>query len=174
MNHQVGIARLRATQLAWLCAAVLSIVSLCSIAANAQKPRRRPSPSPSPVTEIPGSERVKWQEGPSIGSLGNTAEVHIPAGYVFAGANDTRILMEAMHNPPSGEELGFIAPASKDWFVVFEFNDVGYVRDDEKDSLDAAAMLESIRAGNEEGNKERQKRGWPTMTIVGWEPTAAL
>lgn len=39
--------------------------------------------------QTPNLEGVKWQEGPSIGSLSSTAEVHIPAGYVFAGANDT-------------------------------------------------------------------------------------
>lgn len=112
---------------------------------------------------------VKWQEGPSVGSLANTAEVNVPAGYVFAGANDTRKLMEAMKNPTSGRELGFVAPAGLDWFVVFEFDEVGYIRDDEKNSLDADAMLESIKKGTEAGNKERQRRGWPLMTILGWE-----
>ena len=118
---------------------------------------------------MPGGEKVKWQEGPSIGNLGTEAEINVPAGYVFANASDSRILMEAMQNPVSGDELGFIAPAGEKWFILFEFNDVGYVRDDEKDSLDADAMLESIRKGNDEGNKERQKRGWSTMTIIGWE-----
>ena len=150
-------------------AVLLTLLSTCALTVNAQKPRRRPSPEPSPTIEIPGSDRVKWQEGPSIGSLGNTAEVNLPAGYVFASAADTRTLMEAMQNPPSGDELGFVAPAGGNWFVVFEFNDVGYIKDDEKSSLDASAMLESIKKGNEEGNKERQKRGWSTMTIVGWE-----
>ena len=52
---------------------------------------------------------------------------------------------------------------------MFEFEDVGYVKDDEKDSLDANALLESIKQGTEAGNKERRKRGWATMTILGWE-----
>ena len=52
---------------------------------------------------------------------------------------------------------------------MFEFDDVGYIKDDDKDSLDADAMLASIRKGTEIGNKEREKRGWPTMTILGWE-----
>lgn len=117
----------------------------------------------------PNLEGVKWQQGPSIGNLSGTAEVQIPASYLFAGANDTRVLMEAMQNPTSGKEMGFIAPAGLDWFVVFEFDNVGYVRDDEKNSLDADAMLESIKRGTEASNKERQRRGWPIMTILGWE-----
>jgi uncharacterized membrane-anchored protein len=114
-------------------------------------------------------DAVKWQEGPSIGNLGGVAEVHVPAGYVFAGADDTRLIMEAMENPTNGTEVGFVAPAGEDWFVVFEFSAVGYVRDDEKNSLNADAMLEAIKRGNDASNKERQRRGWPIMTILGWE-----
>ncbi|HLR06108.1 MAG TPA: DUF2167 domain-containing protein [Pyrinomonadaceae bacterium] len=149
-------------------AVVLSLVSICFLIANGQtrKPSDRPSPTPDSASSPLG---VKWQKGPSIGDLGSVAEVHVPAGYVFAGANDTRIIMEANRNPISGKELGFVAPSGEDWFAVFEFEDVGFVRDDEKNSLDANALLDSIKAGTEEGNKERQKRGWPIMTIIGWE-----
>ncbi len=115
--------------------------------------------------EVPG---VTWAYGPGSGDLDGTAEVSIPEDYVFAGAESTRVLMEAMQNPTSGKELGFLAPTGIEWFVVFEFDEVGYVRDDEKNSLDADAMLESIKKGTEASNKERQRRGWPTMTIVGW------
>ncbi|MFH1023918.1 MAG: DUF2167 domain-containing protein [Planctomycetota bacterium] len=112
---------------------------------------------------------VKWQQGPSTGELGSVAEIQVPAGHVFAGGGDTRIIMEAMQNPTDGTELGMIGPVSLDWFAVFEYDACGYVRDDEKDKLDADAMLQSIRTGTEASNRERSKRGWPTMSIVGWE-----
>ena len=111
---------------------------------------------------------IKWQKGPCIGQLGSIAEIRVPAGYVFADGNDTRILMEEMQNPVSGKELGFIA-SSEDWFLIFEFNDIGYIKDDEKDSLNADELLKSLKAGNEAANKERIKRGWHIMTITGWE-----
>ena len=151
------------------CAVVLSVSCICFLIANGQTGRRSERSSPTPVTGSAAVDVVKWQQGPSIGNLGSIAEVHVPAGYVFAGANDTRVIMEANHNPTSGKELGCVAPAGQDWFVVFEFDDVGYVRDDEKNSLDADALLESIKAATEAGNKERQRRGWQIMTIVGWE-----
>lgn len=132
------------------------LISLCSGAVYGQ-------------TQDSAFERVKWQQGPSVGSLGDLAEVKIPGGYVFAGAADTKLLMEAMRNPVSNRELGFVAPAKLEWFVVFEYDDVGYIRDDEKSSLDSDAMLESLKAGTEASNKERQRRGWPTLRIVGWE-----
>lgn len=114
-------------------------------------------------------DRVKWQQGPSVANLGTIAEINVPGGYVFANGDDTRVLMEAMQNPSTGQELGFIAPQKLNWFIVFEYDDVGYIRDDEKSSLDPEAMLESIKTGTEVGNKERARRGWPALTITGWE-----
>lgn len=112
---------------------------------------------------------INWQKGPSAGSLGSVAEVRVPTGYVFTGAKDTRILLRAMHNPTSGNELGAVAPTEDNWFVFFTFSDCGYVRDDEKGSLDADAMLKSIRKATDAANEERKKQGWPEMTILGWE-----
>jgi uncharacterized membrane-anchored protein len=53
--------------------------------------------------------------------------------------------------------------------MVFEWSEIGYVKDDEKDELDAAVMLASIREATAAGNEERTRRGWPTMEIVGWQ-----
>jgi uncharacterized membrane-anchored protein len=131
--------------------------------------KKRPSPSPTPASTWDSYEGVKWQKGSSVGDLGDIAQVKVPDGYIFANANDTRTIMEANQNPTNGKELGFIASADENWFAVFEFDDVGYVKDDDKDSLDAGALLDSIRAGTEAGNIERQRRGWATMTIIGWE-----
>jgi len=147
-----------------------SVLCVCALIVVGQS-RKRPSPSPSPVDEFSWEnfEGVNWQKGPSLGELGPNAQVKVPEGYVFAGTADTRTIMEANHNPLTGKEMGFVAPAGENWFAVFEFDDVGYVKDDEKDSLDTNALLSSIREGTEAGNKERVKRGWPTMTILGWE-----
>jgi len=148
----------------------VTVLCVCALIVVGQS-RKRPSPSPSPVDQFSWEnfEGVSWQKGPSVGDLGGNAQVKVPQGYVFAGSADTRTIMEANHNPITGREMGFVAPAGEDWFAVFEFDDVGYIKDDEKDSLDASALLSSIRKGTEEGNQERIKRGWPTMTILGWE-----
>jgi len=149
----------------------VSLLCVCALIVVGQSRKKRPSPSPSPEPTFSWEnfEGVSWQKGPSVGNLGTAAQVKVPEGYLFAGASDTRSIMEANHNPVTGREMGFVAPAGEDWFAVFEFEDVGYVKDDDKDSLDANALLDSIRAGTEAGNKERIKRGWPTMTIMGWE-----
>ena len=112
---------------------------------------------------------INWAQGPTIAKLGDAASLSIPYGYQFASADDSRTLLEMMGNPTSGRELGIVTPADGAWFVVFEFSDIGFVKDDEKDSLDASAILETITEGNDAANEERERRGWPTLTILGWE-----
>ncbi len=114
-------------------------------------------------------DEVTWLTGPASAQMDEIAEINIPEGYIFADGHDTRILMEAMGNPASYEEVGMYCPEEFDWFVVFEFEDIGFVEDDEKDELDAEAMLESIIESNEEGNKIRQERGYSRLFITGWE-----
>lgn len=149
----------------------VSVLCVCALIVVGQSRKRRPSPSPSPVQTFSWEsfEGVNWKKGPAVGDLGTTAQVKVPEGYLFANASDTRTIMEANHNPITGREMGFVAPAGEEWFAVFEFDDVGYVKDDEKDSLDASALLQSIKDGTAAGNEERLKRGWPTMTIIGWQ-----
>ncbi len=154
------------------CFLLLTLVCLSALVVFGQSNRKKAAAEPSPSPEVPGWEmygQVKWQKGPSLGDLGSTAQVKVPQGWVFAGGDDTRTIMEVMHNPMTGRELGFVAPAGENWYAVFEYDPVGYVKDDEKDALDANVLLDSIKAGTEAGNQERIKRGWPTMTILGWE-----
>jgi uncharacterized membrane-anchored protein len=114
---------------------------------------------------------LNWQEGPQTVSLGSTAELQLETGYIFLDAKDTRTLMEDMGNVTDGSELGLVTAADEDatWFVIFEQRDVGYVRDDDKDDIDADALLESIREGTEEANEVRAERGISALHVVGWQ-----
>ena len=138
-----------------LASATLASSLAFSVSASAQ--------SPAPASDIP------WQTCPCEGDLGN-AVVNIPAGLMFTGAAGARQFMQLNENPVSGRERGVVLSAEGEhpWFVVFEFNDTGYVKDDEKDSIDADAIIESIREGTEAANEERRKNGWPTMNVDGW------
>src|SRR5215471_13237186 len=115
--------------------------------------------------------RIDWQDGPTIGHLGDIAQLKIPAGYKFTGKAGALRVMELTHNPASGRELGVVIPAGDDvkWFMTSEFSDTGYVKDDEKDSLDAGAILKSIQEGTEAANEERRKRGWKPFHVTGWQ-----
>lgn len=128
---------------------------------------------PAPAAPAaPAGPSIDWVVGPASANLGDIAKIQVPAGYRFTAGDGTRKILEMMHNTTSGEELGLIVPETTDdqaWFVIFEFDPMGYVKDDEKSKLDADAILKSIRDAQDEGNKERQKRGWNTLTIDGWK-----
>lgn len=112
---------------------------------------------------------LKWIKGPAKAEMQDKAEIQVPVGYRFADGKDTRRILEAYGNLTSGSEMGLLAPTSMVWFVVFDFSDSGYVKDDDKDKLDADAMLKSISKGVERSNEERQRRGFPAMKVIGWE-----
>ena len=107
--------------------------------------------------------------GPATAKLGVIAQIELPAGFAFLDGKTTRALMKASGEPTSGREQGFIRPTNAQWSVIFEFNDVGYVKDDDKDKLNAAKLLKSYQDGTAEQNKEREAAGRPPMIIVGWE-----
>lgn len=113
-------------------------------------------------------ESIDWKTSGS-GTLGSIAELQVPSGYRFTGSPGTIKLMEMMGNLTSGEELGYIAPESLDWFAVFEFSAVGYVKDDEKDKLDPDAILEQMKQGQMAANEELTRRGMSTLTVLGWQ-----
>jgi uncharacterized membrane-anchored protein len=147
--------------------AVLALLLAFTTQPSFQDPATDAAP---PETQEPAFE---WVEGPGVGQLGDRAHVDVPSGFRFTGGEGTRILLEAMENPTSGDELGLLVNESEEeggsWFVVFEFSDSGYVKDDERDSLDADALMETMQAGNEAGNRERERRGWETIELVGWK-----
>ena len=93
----------------------------------------------------------------------------MPAGYQFLDGKTTRALMKASGEPTSGREQGLLMPTNDHWSVIFEFDDVGYVKDDEKDKLDADKLLAAIREGTARANQERERLGSPPLEIVGWE-----
>lgn len=114
---------------------------------------------------------IQWENGPCVGRLGNLAQIQVPAGMAFTGKEGTKKWMEATHNLANDDMLGLVVPMSDSasWWALFEYNEVGHVPDDEKDALNAQAILKSIREVNVEANKERKKRGWHEMEVVGWD-----
>lgn len=118
--------------------------------------------------EVNPLSAIAWVEGPAKGALRDEASIEIPKGFVFADAEGTKKFLEISQNIPSGNEYGMLAPKDFDWFAIYKYNASGYIKDDEKTNLDADAIMESLRKGNEGSNEERKRRGWETMEIVRW------
>jgi uncharacterized membrane-anchored protein len=113
---------------------------------------------------------VKWIEGPKKVQLGKVAVLDLPASCAFADKEDAQKLLEKMGNVIGGTELGLVVPKAEDqdWIIVFDYDDVGYVKDDDKAEIDADEILKNIKEGTEEANAERKKRGFAAMHVTGW------
>lgn len=112
-------------------------------------------------------ESFGWRrEG--LGQLQDMAQVGIPAGWRFTDGNGTRSLLELYENLTSGSELGMLTTEGLGPWVIFEFDDSGYVKDDEKDQLDADAMMASLQEGQKHGNERRRELGMPELQLLGW------
>ncbi len=114
---------------------------------------------PNPFAEL------NWLVGPTAVKVGEHAKLTVPDGFMFLEPAETSKFQELTENPTNGRE-SLIAPIDLRWFGLFDFEDIGYVKDDEE--IDAEALLESFKAGTEAGNEERRKRGWAELTITGW------
>jgi uncharacterized membrane-anchored protein len=125
-----------------------------------------------PVFAAETAPKVNWIVGPKTVNLeGDLAHLNLPKGYLFANAEDTQKLMEYVGNTSSRRDIGLVAPndQSKDWYVIFSYDPMGYVKDDESQSIDQNAILENIKAGTEEGNKRRKEQGFPAIEVTGWQ-----
>lgn len=109
-----------------------------------------------------------FEPGPKQATVGRQAEVAVPEGFLFTGVEGTRKFLEATGNIVNNRELGILYHGKEGFFIVLEFEASGYVKDDDKDELDADAMLESIKQGTASMNDIRRERGEPTMEITGW------
>jgi uncharacterized membrane-anchored protein len=88
----------------------------------------------------------------------------------FTDAEGTKKWMQATHNLHSDDMLGVVVPdVDENWWVLFDYNRVGHIKDDEKDALDADAILKTLRQNHEEGNKERKKAGVGDVRDRGME-----
>lgn len=114
--------------------------------------------------------KVKWTPGPAQVDVGSTAEMALPESMAFAGAADTRKILERMGNPTNGDEVGLVIPKAEgqNWFIVYEYRKVGFVKDDDKDRIDADALLKSITEATEESNEERKKMGATALHVLRW------
>lgn len=125
--------------------------------------------SPLSAQKAGSLPKLKPIVGPTNATLGTVAELAVPEGYVFLDGNSTRALLKAEGEPVSGHELGFLRATNQHWSVFFIFKETGYVKDDDKDKLDANKLLAAIKEGAARGNKERQRNGGSPIEVVGWE-----
>jgi uncharacterized membrane-anchored protein len=106
--------------------------------------------------------------GPKDIPMADQANFKLPSGMIFVPAAEAGRLLRAMGNRTDSSLLGMVLAPGTNWFAVMTFIKSGYVKDDDAREWKADDLLDSIKAGTEESNKERKARGIPEMEVVGW------
>lgn len=106
----------------------------------------------------------------------NLATLDVPEQFVYLDGKDAeRVLVEAWGNPPDAEEpLGMILPkgisplADESLAVTIEYEESGYVSDEDASDIDYNEMLQGMKDDTKEDNKWRAENGYEPVQLIGW------
>jgi uncharacterized membrane-anchored protein len=119
-------------------------------------------------------EQIEYKTGEiEIGD--KLAKLNVPESFRYVGPKDAEKILRLWGNPPGGNPpLGMLFPAGKtpasdnSWAVVIEWSGDGYVKDDDAEKIDYAALLKDMQKATREANQERTKSGYQAIELVGW------
>ncbi|MEZ6087560.1 MAG: DUF2167 domain-containing protein [Pirellulaceae bacterium] len=113
---------------------------------------------------------IDWKTGPTTGNIGTMAKINVPEGYRFTEAAGAQTLLEVYGNPRNPNILAAMEPLSENetWTLIFQFDSIGYVKDEDKDALDADDLMSTFRAGIEPGNQRRRAMGAEELRSINW------
>lgn len=144
----------------------LAVACIISVAAPVQAAKRDAEAELNAAFE---AANAAAQSGPADIALKAQATLKLPEGFVYIPQPHADRILNAMGNGNDPTRLGIIFPQSgANWFVVARYIDSGYIKDEEARDWKTAEMLDQIKAGTEESNKDRADLGLPAMEIVGW------
>jgi uncharacterized membrane-anchored protein len=109
-------------------------------------------------------------KGPATVTLLDQASLDVPADTIFIPKAEAARLMRAYGNVIGDDFQGIVAglKQSDTWIVVIRYIKEGYIKDDEAKNWNADELLQSLKDGTEEANKDRVARGFPEIEVVGW------
>ncbi|CAN5829938.1 DUF2167 domain-containing protein [soil metagenome] len=103
------------------------------------------------------------------------AKLNIPDDFSYLDAKDTKtVLSDIWGNPPQSHSLGLIVPKEfnplkqNSWAVVISYDESGFVKDGDADSIDYSKVLKDMQASILERNADREKQGYGALKLVGW------
>lgn len=126
--------------------------------------------SPQQAALVEKLQAADWQTGPTTVTVGSVAKLQLPEGFEYVGADGAQALMELYGNPPDSSLLGLVKPSDEasDWLVTFQFDDIGYVKDADKEAIDADGLLEGFREGIPSQNEARRSMGLSELRGLQW------
>jgi len=110
-------------------------------------------------------------EGPADITLIDQATLKLPAGYDFIPkAEGARILRALGNTVGESTFVGLVVGTkpSDEWIVATRYVKEGYIKDDDAKHWNADELLQNIKEGTAEANKDRAARGFPELEVLGW------
>ncbi len=110
-------------------------------------------------------------EGPADITLIDQATLKLPAGYDFIPkAEGARILRALGNTVGESTFVGLVVGTkpSDEWIVATRYVKEGYIKDDDAKHWNADELLQNIKEGTAEANKDRVARGFPELEVLGW------
>lgn len=154
---------------------LLGLLAVMAVAAPViAQDKPAPAPNSEAARELEGEQAFEAAlkvrtVGPAEVPLLTQAVLKLPAGYSFIPKAEGDRLMRAMGNRTGSNFIGLVTQTEAiEWFATLVYNNAGYVRDDDAKVWKADELLQSLRDGTEEGNKDRASRGFPPIEITGW------
>jgi len=103
------------------------------------------------------------------------ATLSVPDGFYYLSPEDTeKVLVDVWGNPPEQNTLGMLFPAEMTpfdpnaWAVTIEYEEDGYVSDDDADEINYSELLEQMKSDVHAASAERVKQGYEAVELVGW------
>jgi uncharacterized membrane-anchored protein len=103
------------------------------------------------------------------------ATLQLPDRFRYLNPEDAeRVLVQAWGNPPGHETLGMLFPSEmspvgeNSWGVIITYEDDGYISDKDADSINYDELIEQMKEGSANDNKERIKQGYEAVELIGW------
>jgi uncharacterized membrane-anchored protein len=108
--------------------------------------------------------------GPQTIALRDQAKISLPDGYGYLSKDAAKPLMESMGNNVDDRFLGLVVPLSDkvQWFVTLDYENAGYIKDDDAKKWNAKELLDNLKEGTEASNKHREELGIPPIVVTRW------
>jgi uncharacterized membrane-anchored protein len=121
-------------------------------------------------------ERLDFKQG-AVPLAGANATLNIPADFYYLDPEDTKtVIVDIWGNPAGAADgvLGMIFPSKyaptevEAWGSLVEYSNDGYISDVDAATTDYDELLQTLKQSVAESNVEREKQGFPTITLMGW------
>ncbi|WP_397448989.1 DUF2167 domain-containing protein [Pseudomonas sp. NA-150] len=117
---------------------------------------------------------LKPQHG-TVDLPGDIATLNLNDDFYYLTPDDTeRLIVDGWGNPPGHKTLGMIIPTATNpmsrggWGVLISYNDDGHISDEDAAKIDYSELLKQMQEEDEDINKERRKKGYAGLRLLGW------